>query len=622
MLAWTWRAWPDAVIDFGREVYVPWRLYEGDKLYSDVAYFNGPLSPHVNLFVFRILGPRLDSIFIANFLFHVAIAALVYAIVRFITNARCGLFCLFALELLFAYAQYLRVGNYNFMAPYAHELTHGLLLSLASLLCARYWITTRKLYWALGGGIGMGLVFLTKPEIFLAIALAWIITLVIVGLQRNDSWQTAISAGIVLLGSAGCVFMVAVSSLRGYIPWRHALYHALGGWVHVFDGELTTLPFYQVCTGFDFPVRRLVTILLWFILELLLLLLALRKALPATRTKSRKVYLFLLLAVGALLLVQPQSMLFVNAFSALPLWLVAGIIIGLQKLWRAQCEVERDRLIVAVVLGSFALGLLAKMLLHTRIYHYGFALAMPGVLTVMVMCWHLMQEVRKRGGSAVRFTTYLLAFFALVSLSHLVLMNWRLSHKREYLPVANSAPIRVTNDRANAYGCMLAHIEDVVAENETVAVWPEGSLLNFLTRRPNSTPYAVLMPPEILMFGEKVILNSYRENSPDYVLLIHRDTSEYGVPRFGADYAEDLWAWLFQAYVPVHAVGEKPFTSDEFGMLLLQRKSRVDIVRRDLEDSGPVAIQRSSCLSSSLAKPEALPIGALNAKKGHLSTDQ
>lgn len=177
MLAWTWRAWPDAVVDFGREVYVPWRLYEGDTLYSDVAYFNGPLSPHVNPCVFRILGPWLDSLFIANFLFHLAVGGLIFAIVRFITNARCGLFCLFVFELLFAYGQYLRVGNYNFMAPYSHELTHGILLSLASLLCARYWITTRKLYWSLIGGVAVGLVFLTKPEIFLAVALAWMMTL-------------------------------------------------------------------------------------------------------------------------------------------------------------------------------------------------------------------------------------------------------------------------------------------------------------------------------------------------------------------------------------------------------------------------------------------------------------
>lgn len=339
--------------------------------------------------------------------------------------------------------------------------------------------------------------------------------------------------------------------------------------MYVFDSELTTLPFYQACTGADVPVQRLVTMLLWFNIELLLFRFAWRQAFPATPTKGRKVDCCLLLAVGALFLIQPGSIRFVNAFSPLPLWLVVGIIMGLRKYRCSRDHVQREKLIVGVVLASFALGLLAKMLLHARIYHYGFVLAMPAVLTVVVVGWQIMQEVSRRGGSAARFSAYLLGFFALVSLPHLALMNWRLSHKREYLSVANSATIRVSNDRANAYGCMLAHIEDEVAENETVAVCPEGSLLNFLTRRPNSTPYPVLMPPEMLMFGKEVILNSYRKNSPNYVLLIHRDTSEYGVPRFVADYAQDLWAWLLRTYVPVHAVGEKPFTSDLFGMVLL-----------------------------------------------------
>ena len=42
MAAWTWRAWPDPLIDFGQQLYVSWRLAEGDALYRDVAYLYGP----------------------------------------------------------------------------------------------------------------------------------------------------------------------------------------------------------------------------------------------------------------------------------------------------------------------------------------------------------------------------------------------------------------------------------------------------------------------------------------------------------------------------------------------------------------------------------------------------
>jgi hypothetical protein len=48
LLAWTWRKWPDILVDFGRELYIPWQLVSGKVLYVDIAYFNGPLSPYLN----------------------------------------------------------------------------------------------------------------------------------------------------------------------------------------------------------------------------------------------------------------------------------------------------------------------------------------------------------------------------------------------------------------------------------------------------------------------------------------------------------------------------------------------------------------------------------------------
>jgi len=35
MSAWTWRKWPDILVDFGRELYVPWQRVAG-KVFSRV----------------------------------------------------------------------------------------------------------------------------------------------------------------------------------------------------------------------------------------------------------------------------------------------------------------------------------------------------------------------------------------------------------------------------------------------------------------------------------------------------------------------------------------------------------------------------------------------------------
>ena len=77
LVVWTWGKWPEAFIDFGRELYVPWRLAEGQRLYHDVAYFNGPLSPWLNAALFRIFGVSLRTLVLTN----LAITALIAVVI-------------------------------------------------------------------------------------------------------------------------------------------------------------------------------------------------------------------------------------------------------------------------------------------------------------------------------------------------------------------------------------------------------------------------------------------------------------------------------------------------------------------------------------------------------------
>jgi len=44
MAAFSWRTWPDPLIDFGREAYVAWQLSQGFVLHRDVVTVSGPLA--------------------------------------------------------------------------------------------------------------------------------------------------------------------------------------------------------------------------------------------------------------------------------------------------------------------------------------------------------------------------------------------------------------------------------------------------------------------------------------------------------------------------------------------------------------------------------------------------
>ena len=82
MLAWTWGTWPNPYVDFGRELYVPWRLTEGDVLYRDIAWFNGPLSAYWNAMLFRGFGTGLRTLVFANLLAVVALVLILHSLLR------------------------------------------------------------------------------------------------------------------------------------------------------------------------------------------------------------------------------------------------------------------------------------------------------------------------------------------------------------------------------------------------------------------------------------------------------------------------------------------------------------------------------------------------------------
>lgn len=53
LTAMTWRKWPDMLLDFGLQLYIPWKISTGAVLYRDLAYMTGgPLSQYFDAFLF------------------------------------------------------------------------------------------------------------------------------------------------------------------------------------------------------------------------------------------------------------------------------------------------------------------------------------------------------------------------------------------------------------------------------------------------------------------------------------------------------------------------------------------------------------------------------------------
>jgi hypothetical protein len=75
----SWRKWPDILIDFGLQLYLPWKISTGSVLYRDMAYLTaGPLSQYYHALLFKCFGVSFRTIIFSNLILTAALLCLLY----------------------------------------------------------------------------------------------------------------------------------------------------------------------------------------------------------------------------------------------------------------------------------------------------------------------------------------------------------------------------------------------------------------------------------------------------------------------------------------------------------------------------------------------------------------
>ena len=569
-----WPMGPDLQVDFGRELYVPWRIGAGDRLYLDIAYFNGPLSSHWNAFWFAVFGVGLSTLKLVNLAVAVALSALFYRVLSAISGrfsaSVAGIFFAGAL----AFGQSLPIGNYNYLTPYSHELTHGLALSWLGLACltglARGADPRRV---ALQTGAVAALVFLTKPEVFAAFAVALTVGF---GLDRFRGSRESASA----LRVVGALLLSFVSVLIGVSLLLAAVAGpavALSGivepWRSVTNSSVTSLPYYRWVMGTLNVSRSLELIAGWlvrycvFFAALFALSLAFRgKILQKWAPLSGLAFVALVFAFPA------DPMLALQAPRPLAV-LVPLMFLGLllQLAIQKQGGGEAARLtVLRLAVLAFCLVLQLKMALNTQFNHYGFALVVPSALVFLVLVIDLGSAwVRRFAGSQLVFRLGVAAAVAWLAIG----IGTRTQEQFADRPHSiGEAPDRLRSDsRARYVESALAELAKV-DPGASLAVLPEGVMLNYLTRRVNPTPYINFMPPEMLLYGQAEMIAAFKSNPPDYVVFMHKNTRLYGYEFFGRDYGRALHGWVLSNYKSLRRIGPKPFEDGAgFGITIFER---------------------------------------------------
>lgn len=578
MLFLSWRRWADLIIDYGREVYVPWQLSQGSLLYRDIASFYGPLSSYWNSVLFRVFGESLFSIQFFNILL---IAILTYIIYRLFEREDDGLaptVLSMAFIILFALGKHFNLGSYNYVAPYSHEIVHGVFLSFAAIYALRLYIRTNSLFWVFAAGFLTGLALLTKMEIAFALVLA-IFSAFALWMKGRPGYERLFkSFGLIITGAAIPVLLFT-GYFSIYMGPVDAFRSVFSSWMVVAGTDISSSRFYKAVTGIDnlaVNIRGMLTAASWFLF--LLVPLAVNYFFRNNPLARKYGGFISFVAVGAVLAYFAGRIPWDLLFWPLPLFTAAIAVFFAVKLLFGRDE-NPARTISLFALSVFAGFLLLKIVFVTRIYGYGFVLAMPATLLFcyMLLSW-VPSVLKQRWGSSAIFRYSVLAALV-VMLSVYSVKSYRLYRVMDYA-LGKGGDMLITSAFSSGkwVDILLEQIDRVMAPEDDFIIMPEGALVNYLAKRKNPTQFVTFLPTDMTIYGEGRMLAALSESPPDYIILISRDTIEYGVYYLGQGYGDQIYTFIKNKYDDIVRIGSMGFLENPTGvrqppgMVILKRK--------------------------------------------------
>jgi hypothetical protein len=587
--AWlTWRKWADVLVDFGIQLYLPWRISAGDVLYRDVMHLaGGPLSQYYHALLFKLFGVSYLTVIISNLAIGFGLLLLVYRFFLACSDLWTATTIGLGIVLVFAFNQFSNIGNYNFISPYSHEVWHGTALSLLSVTLLSKWLVEPRRRFALGAGFCAGLVFMTKPDVFAALMIAFGAAFVLAG----SRWGVKIASKRILwLLPAG---ILPVSGFFLYFlqfqDWRASIRSVAFAWVPVLGSSVSKEPFYKWCMGLDVPGFHTRAMLIQFGIVCAVVAICAIWFRRDINTSTRR-----LATVGlvATLIALASSVDWVDCGRSLPL-LVLALCTFLWMQHRAHtnqpepgvvCDLPPKHLdstglslAFPILWAVHSLGLLAKLGFYSRIWHYGFILAMPAfVAAIYLLLWALPSALKNYGFrvNLFRATIWLLLMTGFLRL----FVQSQLVYRDKTVSVGQGHDVIIAfSEKTNPAGPELQSALEWMAKNvpehATLAVLPEGAIVNYLARRHNPTRYLAWDPAQIAGFGQDNMTADFLSKSPDYIMLVHRDSFDYGVKFFGQEekFGLKLMQWIEANYEPVCLIGNEPLRNSLFGIRILKR---------------------------------------------------
>jgi hypothetical protein len=552
----SWNRWIEPFVDTGRELMVPARVAQGERLYRDVRFYYGPLAPY--------LAAGVDLAAGRSFPARIALAALV-ALLHLEALRRLARRLL--PEGLAALAASVAVGVTFFLRPGGcHLFPYSLDTSLAVtgamwavVLSSSVGSPRRDLFAA----VGLLAALLARPEMGMA-AIAALAVERLFGSDRPAKHRLAWLATIPLLTAAAIYAAVSAGTPAPILKKE--------GWLTFLFLPPEFRSVYRSFSGVDRPGLRIAELglaaiaLLFAGIWILLAALAssrARQTSPAT-ARAIEVLAVAVLAFAALVSLRPPAALAGTAALLPPLVRVVPPVLSAAALAGFLARL-RDRLRPTALPGIPDSVLLLSLFFAMRLFlaagyvgpYNGFYLPLPLLLSVALLCNAAARvpdriDVSPRPTSFPRLVAASLAVFLGARLVALALLYRSPAWSRVPTPAGS---LFVPEPVAGAARGTLEDLSRRVPAGGAIAGFPETGIFNWVLDRKNPLRQDQFFPGHLDAGAEAEAIERLRRNPPEAVVYVNVLTVGHGRVALGKDYLAALDGFVRENFPRVAAFG-------------------------------------------------------------------
>lgn len=533
------------IVDFGREVYIPSQMVQGEVLFKDIFNIFGPLSYQINALAFKLFGTNISVLNILGLINSYIILIFTYFLSRKFLNDKIS----FAISLFILTGGIFKIGLFNYNLPYSYAT----LYALSSVLISVYFFISffenrnQKLLYLSTFFLGCSIAF--KYD-YLFFAFFVLIYLILKKVDYKIILKSILSFFIPIIVSFSILFIQGVT-LKDLVT------HIILISKMVKSPSLIYL--YDKFTGMYPSVIRLRNIFIYFFVILATICINYLPFLSSffiNKKLSNYKLLSFVLKSGNFIIFFTISYLFIeifllwfNIFRPLPLLILILMIIRFKTIIKDSSLLI---LFVVTLISTIKSFYAANTVLYAA---FGIPFLSISLCCIVLNFLPFQPKINKKhmeNALAVLFIMLFLNFIihdsiSLINTQRGKILSYKLSEKVELLQNKNDA------DNINKE---VKKIINLTKKDDIVIIMPEGHILNYLSNRRSDNFYHTYMPPYIEFFGENNIINHLNNHKPELIVLHGMNLYAYGHTHICKSYAKDLCAWVYKNYEFESIIGE------------------------------------------------------------------